>query len=269
VDGVLAEFRAWLTTFAQDPPAPADATPSPKDAPDLHTLLGQFLALRHEVNLQTRAVRNQQEQNAETLRQLGAALDSLRAVQALSQPSQEAPLRPLLETLVELHDALARAGREMSRGEDAVAPLLGQACEVLEDQAEGSAGASSRAELPRSFLARLFGGPGGPTHERPADQCGQDRLREAHDNLRKVQTALASLVAGYAMSLQRIDRALARHGLEPIPAVGRTFDPEGMEVVEAVTGSGRPAGEVLEEVRRGYLQNGRVFRFAQVRVAKG
>jgi molecular chaperone GrpE len=235
----------------------------------LHTLLGQFLALRHEVNLQTRAVRNQQEQNAETLRQLGAALDSLRAVQAQIEQSQEAPLRPLLETLVELHDALARAGREMGRGEDALAPLLDQARDVLEDQAQGSARASASPELPRSFLARLFGGPGGPTHEKSEDRSACERAREACESLHKVQKAVASLVAGYAMSLQRIERALARHGLESIQVVGRPFDPERMEVVEAVPGSGRPAGEVLEEVRRGYFHNGRVFRFAQVRVAKG
>ena len=39
-------------------------------------------------------------------------------------------------------------------------------------------------------------------------------------------------------------------------------------VVEAVAGSDRPGGEVLDEVRRGYLWKGRIFRFAQVRVAK-
>jgi molecular chaperone GrpE len=70
------------------------------------------------------------------------------------------------------------------------------------------------------------------------------------------------------MSLQRIERALARHGLEPIASEGRAFDPEQMEVVEAVPGTGRPAGEVIEEVRRGYLYQSRVFRYAQVRVAK-
>ena len=41
-----------------------------------------------------------------------------------------------------------------------------------------------------------------------------------------------------------------------------------MEVVEAVADSGRPAGEVIDEARPGYLWNGRVFRYAQVRVAK-
>src|SRR5207244_1561128 len=69
----LADFREWL---AAAPPAEPPAAPA-ADEPDLHTLLGQFLALRHEVNLQTKATRAQQEQNAETLRQLTEALDAL------------------------------------------------------------------------------------------------------------------------------------------------------------------------------------------------
>jgi molecular chaperone GrpE (heat shock protein) len=56
--------------------------------------------------------------------------------------------------------------------------------------------------------------------------------------------------------------------LEPIASAGQPFDPERMEVLEAVGDTGRPAGEVVEEVRRGYLRDGRVFRYAQVRVAK-
>jgi molecular chaperone GrpE len=70
------------------------------------------------------------------------------------------------------------------------------------------------------------------------------------------------------MGLQRIERALEQHGLEAISAAGRAFDPERMEVLEAVDQSGRPPGEVLEEIRRGYLWRGRVFRYAQVRVAR-
>jgi molecular chaperone GrpE len=41
-----------------------------------------------------------------------------------------------------------------------------------------------------------------------------------------------------------------------------------MEVVEAVPNTGRPLSEVIEEVRRGYLWNGSIFRYAQVRVAR-
>jgi molecular chaperone GrpE len=70
------------------------------------------------------------------------------------------------------------------------------------------------------------------------------------------------------MSVQRVERALAQHGLEPIAAAGQPFDPETMEAIEVVEGSGRPGGEVVQEVRRGYVWRGRVFRYAQVRVAK-
>jgi hypothetical protein len=84
----------------------------------------------------------------------------------------------------------------------------------------------------------------------------------------RAQQMLGSLVTGYKMSVQRIDRALEQLGLEPISAVGQSFDPEYMEVLEAVPDSGYPPGEVLEEVRRGYVWRGRVFRYAQVRVAR-
>src|SRR5262249_42813353 len=79
---------------------------------------------------------------------------------------------------------------------------------------------------------------------------------------------LGSLVTGYRMGLQRVERALEQQGLEPILVTGTPFDPERMEVLEAVADTGRPPGEVIEEVRRGYLWRGRVFRFAQVRVAR-
>jgi molecular chaperone GrpE len=70
------------------------------------------------------------------------------------------------------------------------------------------------------------------------------------------------------MSLQRIERALEQYELEPIPTAGRPFDPETMEVVEVVTEPGRTSMQVLDEIRRGYFWRGRVFRFAQVRVAR-
>jgi len=62
---VLADFRSWLER------APAPAVPPAVPQPlDLHTLLSQFVALRHEVNLQTKASRAQQEQNAEAIRHM-------------------------------------------------------------------------------------------------------------------------------------------------------------------------------------------------------
>src|SRR5262249_22198928 len=96
----------------------------------------------------------------------------------------------------------------------------------------------------------------------------REQTRQVAASAERIRLTLTALLTGYTMSLQRLDRALQQHGLEPIQAVGATFDPEQMEVLEAVTGTDRPSGEVLEVVRRGYLYNDRVFRFAQVRVAR-
>ena len=240
VAAVLADFEAWLRDLAPAPPA-GEAAPAP--AVDLHTLLGSFVALRHEVNLQTRATRAQQEQNAETLRQLTEALDALRRA---PQPAPEEATRPLLKTLVDLYDALALAEREVRRVQEAALPAL----EALPP-----------APAPRrSLWARWFG--------RARAEREQERRRQAREAGERVRAMLASLATGYTMSLQRLDRALRQHGLEPMAVVGRPFDPERMEVLEAVADSGRGPGEVLDEVRRGYLWNGRVFRYAQVRVAR-
>jgi molecular chaperone GrpE len=233
---------------------------------DLHTLLGQFLAVRQEVNLQTRAVRAQQEQNAEALRQLTAALDALRQSQAREEQAQQQAAedvhRPLLKTLIDLYDALALAGREVARMRDTVQPALEQLTAATQDKPQAP-------PAPRSFWARLFGASAEDTEARQREaQARQERERLARDSGERVRQMLASLVTGYTMSLQRIERALRQHGLEVIPAAGERFDPERMEVVEAVADSGRPAGEVIDEVRRGYVWNGRMFRYAQVRVAK-
>lgn len=256
INAALDDFRAWLEEAARTAPPDGEAPAADESPVDLHTLLGQFLALRHEVNLQTRAVRGQQELNAQTLDTLRESLDALAEARQAAPASGDDATRSLLETLVDLYDALALAGREMNRGDDTLGPLLDQAARALEAQ--------EPSKLPApSLLGRLFGK--GAT----AGPAEQEQARQAREGLNKARQALAALATGYAMSVQRLERAMQRQGLEPIPAVGRPFDPERMEVLEAVADSGRPAGEVLGEVRKGYLWQGRIFRFAQVRVAKG
>ena len=76
------------------------------------------------------------------------------------------------------------------------------------------------------------------------------------------------LITGYSMSLNRIDRLLPLLDLEPMACLGQPFDPEIMEVIDVVIDSGRPSGEVIEEVRRGYRRLEQIYRYAQVRVAK-
>jgi molecular chaperone GrpE len=232
------------------------------------------VALRHEVNLQTRAARHQQEHSTETLRQLSQALDALEEAQARDQQGQqqvrEECLRPLLKTLVDLYDSLSLAAREVQRMQQDVLPVLDRLASPpgpVKAPEEGSAG--SATARPRSSLwSRWFGSPAPEPFGQPEAAPASERDREARDAAGRVRQWLVSLITGYTMSLQRVERALRQHGLEALHVVGQPFDPESMEVVEVVFDSGRPSGEVVEEVRRGYLWNGRVFRFAQVRVAK-
>lgn len=255
VAAVLDDFRAWLTAAAAAP-----AEPAPAARVDLATLVGQFTALRHEVNLQTRAVRAQQEQNAETLRRLTEALDALSRTPAAS--AGDDGLRPLLKTLVDLYDAAALAGRELQRVQETVTAALRPLDETAaeEDQNKGE---------PRpSWWARWFGRPSDAVRRRREREARRGRVGKAREAAARASQTLAATAAGFAMTLKRVERAMAQHGLESIPAAGRPFDPERMEAVEVVPGSGRPAGEVVDEVRRGYLWQGRVFRYAQVRVAK-
>jgi molecular chaperone GrpE len=273
IEAVLADFRSWLQQAAVPP---AEAPPGAEGEPlDLHTLLGQFVALRHEVNLQTRATRAQQELNAEALRHLEDSLHVLKESRTglPAPPEGEEEARPLLKTLVDLYDALALARRELQRVQETTLPLLAGLAEPAGSPVERPPPEPTPSRPP-SFWSRWFGGGA----ERQADAAGnatrqaleaeQQHRRQAAEAAGRVRGFLESVITGYTMSLQRLERALRQHGLEPIPCVGEPFDPERMEVLEVVADSGRPANEVLDEVRRGYLWNGRVFRYAQVRVAR-
>jgi molecular chaperone GrpE len=265
VDAVLADFRTWLASL----PATPQETPADDEAgPDLFTLLSQMTALRHEVNLQTKAARSQQEQAAATLSQLTRGLDSLEQSQSAAEQDRDERARPLLKALIELYDALAVANREAHRVQDVVLPALRDAV-----TGTGTDFPEMPTVPPQPRWARWFGLRDPDLSAYAADVAAwREREEELAGQRRKgyerVRQLLASLISGYTMSLQRVERALKQHGLEALQAVGQAFDPERMEAVEAVNNSGKPAGQVLDEVQRGYLWNGRVFRFARVRVAK-
>ena len=264
IETLLADFRAWLMQAAHaELPEPADEAAEPVD---LATLVGQFVALRHEVNLQTRSSRAQQEQNTETLRHLSQALELLQNPSETKADADEHErvdvLRPLLKTLIDIHDNLALARREVLRAQENLLPILDQL-----------ASSSELVPLPKETIAPVWlrwlgAGKAYTDASRTFQKAQEERARQSADAIQRVRQFITSLITGYTMSLQRLERTLDQHGLEPIPAVGRPFDPERMEVVEVVHEPGRTASEVTDEVRRGYLWQGKVFRCAQVRVAR-
>ena len=76
-------------------------------------------------------------------------------------------------------------------------------------------------------------------------------------------------VEGIAAIDRKLRLLLESEGVSPIDASpGQQFDPHEHEAVANVPGTGRPGGEIVEELRRGYRLRDRVIRPALVAVAE-
>jgi molecular chaperone GrpE len=73
---------------------------------------------------------------------------------------------------------------------------------------------------------------------------------------------------GLNMLEKQLREVLRTEGLQDVPAVGQPLNPERHEVVSYVENDDVPENTVIEEVRRGYLLNGRLIRSSLVIVSK-
>ncbi len=78
----------------------------------------------------------------------------------------------------------------------------------------------------------------------------------------------ASLREAVSIAAKEAGKFARDSGLERIPAVGRPFDPSIHEAMMVVETDAQPEDHVVEEVRPGYIFDGRVLRHAQVVVAR-
>ena len=218
IDSILADFRAWLE---------AGGVPAPEPV-GLLTLAREFTALRHEVNLQTKASR--------------AAVGKL-SEQADPREGQ----RLLVQSLVDIADALATGLQNV----EGIADTLTLAELTRPPTAEPG------------WFARLAG-----VKQTGLADWAMDAFVRAEAAARFLEIRRSAIADGYALSLKRVERALTAAGLEPIPTVGERFDPTTMEAVELADGGDAASGIVLAESRRGYRWGGEVFRFARVTVAR-
>jgi molecular chaperone GrpE len=79
---------------------------------------------------------------------------------------------------------------------------------------------------------------------------------------------LDSLVAGYQLILNRLQRVMKEQEIYRMECVGKPVDPNSMTVMEVVEDSVSPPGLVVEEVRPGYYWKAKVFRYAEVRAIR-
>jgi molecular chaperone GrpE len=76
-------------------------------------------------------------------------------------------------------------------------------------------------------------------------------------------------VEGITAIDRKLRQLLESEGVTPIKALGAPFDPAVHDAISHVPGTGRPEGEVVAEIRRGYRIRDRVLRPSLVAVSDG
>lgn len=79
---------------------------------------------------------------------------------------------------------------------------------------------------------------------------------------------LPAVVEGVRLVYENLSKALSDHGLEPIEALHRPFDPQYHEALLHQPSVEHPPGTVIEQIAKGYRLRDRVVRPAKVIVSK-
>src|SRR2546427_9887273 len=81
------------------------------------------------------------------------------------------------------------------------------------------------------------------------------------------QSGGQNMLRGFELIYKQIEDTLARFGLKPIEAKGKKFDPHFHQAVSTEATDEVEENTVMDEMRKGYLLNGRLLRPAMVSVA--
>ena len=92
-----------------------------------------------------------------------------------------------------------------------------------------------------------------------------DNLARAIDALRA--SGAADVTAGLDMVQKQLHEVLAKHGVEPILALGGAFDPNFHDAVLQQPSRDHPEGTVVAELSKGYKIRDRVLRPSKVAVS--
>jgi molecular chaperone GrpE len=95
-----------------------------------------------------------------------------------------------------------------------------------------------------------------------------DDLERAVELAESKHQDLPVFLKGIEMILAHLYQMLKEHGVKPIDAQGKIFDPHFHEALMQVEDKNMPEHTVLEEMQKGYLLNDRVLRTSKVKVSK-
>jgi molecular chaperone GrpE len=94
-----------------------------------------------------------------------------------------------------------------------------------------------------------------------------DDLERTVDLAQTGKEELSAFVKGVEMILSHLYELLKNHGVKPIEAEGKIFDPNFHEALMQVESKELPEHTIVEVLQKGYLIHGRVLRTAKVKVS--
>lgn len=95
-----------------------------------------------------------------------------------------------------------------------------------------------------------------------------DDLERTVETAQAKQEDLPVFLKGVEMILAHLYDLLKEHGIKPIEAQGKIFDPHFHEALMQAEDKNLPDHTVIEELQKGYLLNDRVIRTSKVKVSK-
>jgi molecular chaperone GrpE len=95
-----------------------------------------------------------------------------------------------------------------------------------------------------------------------------DDLERTIELAQSKEQASPVFLKGIEMILAHLYDLLKAHGVKPIEAEGKIFDPNFHEALMQVENKDLPEHTVVEELQKGYLLNDRVIRTSKVKVSK-
>lgn len=238
---LVSNFAAWLDRALEDEQAPEGLTP------ELLTALrdGELLP------------------PLDATHAVGQGRDLYSLWSSMAILTQEVRVQGRL--LKQLNETLARSGQNESASPDAE-----------ESQSEAAAGGRPRKQEIDLLLDLRDRIERGIATARDAaarsDPARLPRLARwlgvGRGYARHMQEVFHALSHGYLLTLERLDEALVACGLDRIVCLNRLFEPQRMTVIDIEETGAVPEGTVVQVYRDGYEWNGKIYRTAQVKVAR-
>eukprot|EP00752_Nemacystus_decipiens_P015288 g13621.t1 len=154
-------------------------------------------------------------------------------------------------------DALARLTRENEELKDRMLRVVADA-ENTKRRAEKDA-ADARKYAAASFVKEML----------PAIDNLRRAVESVPDSLKSDNETVKNLTVGVEMTEKQMLDALEKGGVRKIDPAGEKFSYERHQAISEATGTGHPAGTVVQVLQPGYMLHDRLLRPAMVVVAKG